>query len=88
MRIKANTPKGGYWPPLDAKPCLNISLEMQEQLNTEELLQKLERLDRENERLKGILLAHGISRGCGRGVPLPEPRPAGSPPIPWVLCSW
>ena len=61
MRIKANTPKGGYWPPLDAKPCLNISLEMQEQLNTEELLQKLERLDRENERLKGILLAHGIS---------------------------
>lgn len=34
---------------------------MQEQLNTEELLQKLERLTRENERLKGILLAHGIS---------------------------
>lgn len=34
---------------------------MQEQLNTEELLQKLERLSRENERLKGILLAHGIS---------------------------
>ena len=34
---------------------------MQEKLNTEELLQKLERLTRENERLKGILSAHGIS---------------------------
>lgn len=34
---------------------------MQEKLNTEELLLKLERLSRENERLKGILLAHGIS---------------------------
>lgn len=34
---------------------------MQEQLNTEELLLKLERLSRENERLKGILSAHGIS---------------------------
>jgi hypothetical protein len=30
---------------------------MQEKLNTEELLQKLERLTRENERLKGILSA-------------------------------
>ena len=34
---------------------------MQEKLNTDELLQKLERLSRENERLKSILSAHGIS---------------------------
>ena len=34
---------------------------MQEKLNTDELLQKLERLIRENERLKSILSAHGIS---------------------------
>lgn len=34
---------------------------MQEKLNTDELLQKLERLNHENERLKRILSAHGIS---------------------------
>lgn len=34
---------------------------MQEKLNTDELLLKLERLSRENERLKSILSAHGIS---------------------------
>ena len=34
---------------------------MQEKLNTDELLQKLEQLSRENERLKSILSAHGIS---------------------------
>ena len=34
---------------------------MQEKLKIDELLQKLERLSRENERLKSILSAHGIS---------------------------
>ena len=34
---------------------------MQEKLKIDELLQKLERLSRENERLKSILSAHGIN---------------------------
>ena len=36
-------------------------MKMQEKLKIDELLQKLERLSRENERLKSILSAHGIN---------------------------
>jgi len=46
---------------------------MQEKLNTDKLLRKLEWLSRENERLKNILSAHGI---CYEQNPSPKDEEA------------